>query len=475
MKYHLAIDLGASSGRHILGHLEKGRMVLEEMHRFENACVMHHGKLCWNMEELLRQILIGMQKCACAGKIPSTLAIDTWGVDYVLLDRSCNVLGGAIAYRDSRTQGMEEAVRRLVPDEELYARTGIQKQPYNTIYQLTACRQQEPAMLEQAQTLLMLASYFNFRLTGKLSNEYTAASTTGLLDAEKKTWDRQLIRTLGLPENIFAANLVQPGTSLGHLCEAVRRLVGFDCEVIAPASHDTASAYLAVPAAADSVYISSGTWSLLGVEMPRPILTEESRRANFTNEGGYMGRYRYLKNIMGMWMLQSIRRSIQPRPTYGEMMEAACAAQEFSSVVDISDPAFLAPADMTQAIRGACRRSGQPEPETLGQTLHCVYSSMAKCYAREIDALARVTKRNFRAVHITGGGCQDSYLNQLTAQETGLPVYAGPVEGTALGNLMVQWIASGELRDLSQARELVSASFPITQYMPAGHSRADAV
>ena len=466
MKYHLAIDIGASSGRHILGYLDNGVMILQEIYRFDNGYRKRNGYCQWNLEELFLQIILGMKCCITAGKIPDTVGIDTWGLDYVLMDQSCEILGGAVAYRDERTQKMDQVVQDIIPDSELYSHTGTQKQIYNTIYQLVACKQKQPELLEKAWSLLMLPAYFHFRLTGKMANEYTSVSTTGLLNAQNKSWDMELIQRLGLPTKLFSVPIKQPSTRLGNLCHAVQNLVGFDCTVILPASHDTASAYMAIPARKNSVYLSSGTWSLLGVETLQPILSEESRCANFTNEGGYDGKYRYLKNIMGTWMLQSIRRELSPCPEYEEIMEMAKKEADFPSIVDLDDPHFMAPKSMLHAITEVCIKSGQPAPQNPGQALQCVYRSMARCYAHEIEQLQMVTKRRFEALHITGGGSQDAYLNTLTAIETGIPVYAGPIEGTALGNLIAQWIASGELQNLQQARDLIANQFAIQVYQP---------
>ena len=307
METYLAVDIGASSGRHILGWVEEGRLCLEEIYRFENTLVRKNGRLCWDMERLAGEVLRGLERCRELGKIPSTMGIDTWAVDYVLLDERGQPLGDTVAYRDSRTQGMDKLVEQRVPFQELYRRTGIQKQDFNTIYQLMAVKTQEPGLLEKAQRLLMVPEYLTYRLTGKMENEYTNATTTGLVNARTKTWDGELLDTLGYPRRLFGEPRL-PGYSVGGFTPEVRARVGFDCQVLFPATHDTGSAFLAVPAKENGVYLSSGTWSLLGTELPEPITTPESLARNFTNEGGYQYRFRYLKNIMGLWMLQSIRR-----------------------------------------------------------------------------------------------------------------------------------------------------------------------
>ena len=310
MNYYLAIDIGASSGRHILGHVEDGKLILEEMYRFDNLQVRKNGHDCWDMDNLWNGVVSGLKACKEAGKLPATMGIDTWGVDYVLLDENDEMLGDPVAYRDSRNEGMDAVVSELISPEELYARTGIQKAPFNTIYQLTAQKREHPEQLEKADWFLMVTEYLNFRLTGVKKNEYTNNTTTNLINAREKTWDLDLIARVGLPTKIFHEPAM-PGTILGGLLPEIQAEVGFDTQVILPATHDTGSAFLAVPAKDDNaVYLSSGTWSLLGVENEEPITTAESHQANFTNEGGAWYRFRYLKNIMGLWMIQSIRREL---------------------------------------------------------------------------------------------------------------------------------------------------------------------
>ena len=469
MKYHLAVDIGASSGRHILGHVEQGRIVLEEVYRFENGPKKRGGRLCWDFDALAREVVNGLKACAKLGKVPATLGVDTWGVDFALVDREGRILGDTVAYRDSRTQGMDALVEELIPAQELYRRTGIQKQSFNTIYQLMAVKRQSPELLEQAHRLLLVPDYLHYTLTGVMSNEYTEASTSGLVSAETKDWDRELLDLLGFPQKLFGT-LSLPGTALGGLRPALREELGFDCQVVLPASHDTGSAFLAVPAGeGDSVTLSSGTWSLLGVELEQPVTTPESRAANFTNEGGYQYRYRYLKNIMGLWMIQNLRREMAENgqlPGFGELSRLAREAADFPGRVDVDDPSFLAPESMSAAVRAYCERTGQPVPQSRGELLSCVYHSLAQCYAQSVRQLERLTGRSFQAVHIVGGGSQDAYLNQLTASATGLPVYAGPTEGTALGNLLVQMIAQGEFASLQEARDAIRASFAVKEVLP---------
>lgn len=487
MLYHLAIDVGASSGRHILGHLESGRMVLEEIHRFENRQVHKNGHDCWDMDNLWQGILDGLKACKALGKIPATVGIDTWAVDFVLLDKDGMPVGDAVAYRDSRTEGADQLVEAKISAADLYARTGIQKQLFNTIYQLTALQQEHPEQLEAAHSLLMIPDYFHYLLTGVQKQEYTNATSTGLVHADKKTWDRDLLDTLGLPRRLFGP-LSMPGTVVGPLKEEIAAEVGFQTTVVLPATHDTGSAFLAVPAGDDrAVYLSSGTWSLLGVENETPITSEASRRQNFTNEGGAWYRYRYLKNIMGLWMIQSIRRElngvdyvagkeraawtldVQPGEkqwTFPDLIAAAEAAADFPSVVNANDDAFLAPASMIAAVQAACEATGQPVPRTVGQLMQCVYRSLTLCYKNAIAGLSQLTGKTYTAIHIVGGGCQDNYLNRMTATICRLPVWAGPVEGTAIGNLVIQMIHSGKFADLAAARQCIRESFDIKEVLP---------
>lgn len=494
MNDYLAIDIGASSGRHILGHVEGGRIILEEIYRFDNKQIHKGGHDCWDMDNLWNGIIGGLKACKELGKIPKTVGIDTWAVDYVMLDGQDRVIGDAVAYRDSRTEGMREVVNSIIPADLLYARTGIQYQPFNTIYQLMALKKEHPEQLARAEWMLMIPEYFNYRLTGVKQNEYTNASSTNLVNAEVKTWDREIIAALGLPGKIFHEPAM-PGTVLGNLLPEIQKEVGFDTTVILPATHDTGSAFLAIPAKDDhAVYLSSGTWSLLGVENERPITTPESQGQNFTNEGGAWYRYRYLKNIMGLWMIQSIRRELngvsyvegrnkggtdgnsqsdigqtpaeRKKWSFPDLIKAAKQAKDFKGIVDVNRDCFLAPDSMIRAIKDECSRTNQPVPGTVGEIMQCVYNSLALCYWDAIRNLEKLTGKRYTSINIVGGGCQDTYLNECTAKATGLTVYAGPVEGTAIGNLIVQMIAGGEIRDLLSAREMIQKSFDIFEFQP---------
>ncbi len=465
--YYLAIDIGASSGRHILAHMEGEKLVLEEVHRFPNGMGEKDGELCWNFETMFQEILTGMRKCKELGKIPESVGIDTWGVDFVLLDEKDKVLGNTVGYRDDRTEGMDEEVYKIIPEDELYARTGIQKAIFNTIYQLMAVKKTHPEYLEQARTYLMVPDYFHYLLCGVKSNEYTEASTSQLIDPNTKEWDLDLIEKLGYPTGMFQKVCV-PGTVLGDLTKEIQEKVGYNCKVVLPATHDTGSAVLAVPSNnPDTVYISSGTWSLMGVERMAADCSPASKAHNFTNEGGYQYRFRYLKNIMGLWMIQSVKKELLEERgldySYAQLCDEA-SRQTIASLVDCNDDRFLAPRNMIKEVQAACAESGQPVPETAGELAAVIYTSLAKCYGDTIEEIQEMTGKHYDSISVVGGGANAEYLNELTARYTGRTVYAGPTEATAIGNLMVQMMATGELKDLTAARDCVFESFAVKTY-----------
>lgn len=464
--YYLAVDIGASSGRHILGHLEDGKMILEEIYRFENGMDKKDGKLLWNTEHLFTEIVNGMKVCKKLEKIPYSMSIDTWAVDYVLLDEHDNVLGDTYGYRDGRTEGMDKEVYKIIPEKELYQRTGIQKQIFNTIYQLMAVKVQEPKLLEKTKTFLMLPDYFQFLLTGNKVSEYTNATSTQLVSPMDKQWDMGLIEKLGYPKDIFLP-LNIPGTEVGDLKKEIYEEVGFNCKVVLCASHDTASAVMAMPLESDSgLYISSGTWSLMGTELKQADCSEESRQGNFTNEGGYDYRFRYLKNIMGLWMIQSVRHELKDVYSFAQLCDLAEGCKEFPSRVDVNDSVFLAPENMTEAIKDYCHKTEQPVPETTGEIATVIYQSLAQCYGKTVEEIEQNTKDKYDCIYIIGGGSNAAYLNQLTANATKKTVYAGPGEATAIGNMMAQMIQGKELENLAEARKCIFNSFGIKKYEP---------
>ena len=438
--YYLAVDIGASSGRHILGHMENGKMILEEIYRFENGMVKKDGELCWEFDRLFNEIVNGLKKCKEIGKIPVSMGVDTWGVDFVLLDKDDKVLGNTVGYRDHRTEGMDEEVYKIISLKDLYARTGIQKAIYNTVYQLMAVKKKHPEYLEQAETLLHVPDYFHFLLTGEKTCEYTEATTGQLVCPTTKDWDYELIDMLGYPRKIFQ-KLIMPSTSIGHLTDAVKEAVGFDLEVVAPATHDTGSAVLAVPANDDDfIYISSGTWSLLGVVTDNPILSEEARVNGFTNEGGVDGKICFLQNITGLWILQKLMSewADEGKCTQYDVLIPAAENTVLSSVIDVDDARFVCPANMASAISDYCRETGQQIPESQEEFVKCVLMSLAERYRKGIEDINKLLPSPIKKIQIIGGGSQNKYLNKLTSIFTGLEVEAGPVEATAIGNIKVQ-------------------------------------
>lgn len=463
MQYYLAVDIGASSGRHILSHLENGKIILEEIYRFSNGMVEVDGEKVWDSQKLFEDILTGMKKCYELGKIPVSMGIDTWAVDFALLDKEDHLIGKTVGYRDGRTKGMDQEVYKVISQDALYERTGIQKQIFNTIYQLMAVKMKKPQELADAKTMLLIPDYFNFLLTGRKVTEYTNASTTQLLHPKTKEWDFELIDMLGFPRDIFT-EIKLPGTIVGELTEEIQKKVGFCCKVVLPATHDTGSAVVAVPSNEEDVlYISSGTWSLMGTELKEAICTKESMEKNLTNEGGYDYRFRYLKNIMGMWMVNSAKKEIADDMSYADIC-AMASKTTITSIVPANDDRFLAPKNMTEEVKAACRESGQQVPEGIAEVAAVIYHSLAKCYADTMNEIEEITGKNYDCIHIVGGGSNAVYLNELTAKACGKTVYTGPTEATAVGNVAAQMIAAGELADLKSARECIFHSFKINKY-----------
>lgn len=451
MKYCLAIDMGASSGRHILGSVENGKLKLEEIYRFENGITDIGGTLCWDIEKLFEEIKNGLKECKNRGIIPETVAIDTWGVDYVLLDKDKKEILPAVSYRDGRTQGIPEEIDNIIPRKELYELTGIQAINFNSIYQLYCDK--KSGKLDKAQYFLMMPEYFSFKLTGEIRNEYTLTTTGGLVNAKTFERDEELLEKLGIPKRIFSP-LSLPGTVVGNFSEEIKNEVGFDTTVILCASHDTASAVAACSVGDNGIYISSGTWSLIGTENAEPVVCEKAMNSGFTNEGGVLHRYRFLENIMGMWLLQSIRKNLDKKYTYDEMMQMAMDS-DFVEYINPNAPDFLAPDNMIEAIRNYLGKPNLP----IGDVLNSVYHSLAKAYNDAVKVVEEISNKQIDVINIVGGGCKDKYLNSLTEKYTGKKVIAGPVEATASGNIMVQLMYLDENLDLTGARELIKNSF----------------
>ena len=454
MTYHLAIDIGASSGRHILGYIDNGRLKLEEIHRFENYITNQNGTLVWDIEHLVSEVKKGIAKCKEIGKIPCTVAIDTWGVDYVLLDESKQEILPAVSYRDSRTNRVINKVESIISAEELYLKTGIQKQNFNTIYQLYADKLS--GRLEDAKHFLMIPAYLSYKLTGIIKNEYTNATTTGMVNADTKQWDYEIIDKLSLPKHLFGT-LDTPCTVIGNFTKEMQDYAGFDSTVIFAPSHDTASAVCACPIDDNSVYISSGTWSLIGVESLNPIVNEKSMAANFANEGGIDYRFRFLKNYMGMWLFQNVKKNLNNEFSYDDMMRLAMQSKRFE-MIDTNAPDFLAPENMINAIRSYLKNESIP----IEVVINSVYHSLAQSYKNAIDEIEKLAGKTIDNIFIVGGGSKDTYLNELTAQYTGKKVVTGLSEATATGNLLSQIMYDKKI-SLAQARELVRNSFDIKE------------
>lgn len=466
---HLAIDFGAESGRGVLGRFDGERVALQEVHRFPNDPVRLPDGLHWDALRLFAETTTALGKAATAtdGRLAS-VGVDAWGVDYGLLDRDGALLGAPYHYRDPRTTGMVDLAARLVPPAELYGVTGIQTMPINTLYQLLAARA-APA-LSVAETLLLIPDLLGYWLSGERRAEATVASTSQLYDAVRGDWAYGLIERLGLPARLFPA-IVAPGSDLGRLLPAVAEDAGLPrLPVVAVASHDTASAVAAVPAeGGDWAYISSGTWSLVGVELPGPVLTPGAMAANFTNEAGLGGTVRFLKNVMGLWLVQECRRAWARAGAdhdYADLVALAAAAPPFGSVIDPDDPSLLSHGDMPARIRALCVAGGQAAPDGPGAVVRCALESLALKYRGVLDRLEAVAGRRIAVVHVVGGGARNALLCRMTADATGRTVLGGPVEATALGNVLVQALARGHLGSPAEIRAVVRRSVAVERYDP---------
>ncbi|MDR1914160.1 MAG: rhamnulokinase [Clostridiales bacterium] len=465
--YYLAVDIGASSGRCMLGRMNGDKLELEEVHRFPNGYFEKDGNLIWNIDGLFEEIIAVLIKCSQMGIRPVSISVDTWGVDFVLLDKSNKRLGDAVCYRDSRTNNIAKFVYERVDKDYLFSQTGIAYNVFNTIFQLMAIYKNELDVINNAETLLMIPDYLHYSLCGNAVSEYTIASTTGLLNAYNRNWDDEIIRLCNFPRKIFP-KVASPGTIVGRLTDEIIRKVGFSCKVVLPASHDTASAIVAVPSTSESdstMYISSGTWSLMGIEREKPDCSKLAARQGFTNEGGFNNRVRFLKNIMGLWMIQSIRKELNNAYTYAQL-DALAANETIAAIVDCADDRFLAPKSMINTIKHCCIESGQQPPKTPGELAAVIYNSLAKCYKSTADELEAITNKHFATIHIIGGGANAEYLNKLTAKITGKTILSGPTEATAVGNLAVQMISNGEIKNLNEARRIVEHSFDIKRSNP---------
>ena len=477
---YLALDLGAESGRGLLGKFDGEQLTLEEVHRFPNEPVRMLDTLHWDVPRLFHEMKVALRKASHSSNTLDGLGVDTWGVDFGLVGRGNTLLGNPVHYRDARTEGILDQAFLRVPRERIYEITGLQFMPINTAYQLLAMRLARSPILDVAETFLMMPDVFHWLLTGRRASEFTDASTSQLLDPRSGTWSTEICNAFELPSAIFP-EVIHPGTVVENLRKSVidelaLSLGGRDLPVIATGTHDTASAVAAVPAVGkiagappDWCYISSGTWSLLGVEVPQPVITAETLKANFTNEGGVAGTTRLLKNIMGLWLVQECRRTWAREGrewSYEELVVDASAARAFGSLVDPDDPTFLAPGDMPARIAAYCKKTGQAVPANAGAFVRCALESLALKYRWAIERLESIVGTEIKTIHIVGGGSRNALLCQFTADATGKPVHAGPVEATAAGNVLLQAMARGKIGSLSDARTVVARSFPVTLYEP---------
>ncbi|WP_042367046.1 rhamnulokinase [Bacteroides neonati] len=460
MSTYLAVDFGGGSGRIMAGSIDQGRLTLEEVYRFPNRQIRMGNHLYWDFLALFEEMKNGLRLAARKGYAIRSIGIDTWGVDFGLIDAQGNLLGNPVCYRDPRTNGLLEEFFATTDVAQHYARTGIQVMPINTLFQLYSMCKNDDAMLRVGHRLLFMPDLFSYFLTGIANNEYCIASTSELLDARTRSWNRELIRQLALPEHLFG-DLVLPGTIRGKLKADILEETGLNptIDVIAVGSHDTASAVYAVPQSTVGkrcAFLSSGTWSLLGVELDEPILTEEARLAGFTNEGGVGGKIRFLQNITGLWILQRLIAQWEERciDTDYDRLLAAAERATIDSLIPVDDEAFQCPTDMEEAIRSYCLTHQQPVPASSGEYVCCVLQSLAQRYKQGMDQLNRLLPAPVEELHIMGGGCRNRLLNRLTQEALGIPVYAGPVEATAIGNILVQAIATGAIADRNEIIEI---------------------
>ena len=471
MSKFLAFDLGAESGRVVVGHLQDDILRLEEIHRFPNGPVQIMGSLHWDVLRIWTEIKQGLALAAKAyGGALTSLGLDTWGVDFGLLDASDTLLTNPYHYRDSRTDGMMEAAFEIVPRAEIYERTGIQFMQINTLYQLYAMARVDSPVLGAAQTFLNMPDLFNFWLSGHKVSEFSIVSTSQCYDPRARDWARDTLEKLGIPTRIFG-EIVPPGTVLAGLRTPVCEETGSPViPVVASAGHDTACAVAAVPSTSqDYIYLSSGTWSLMGVELAEPIISKQSLAYDITNEGGVNGTFRFLKNIMGLWLVQECRREWAQAGkdlSYDDLTQLAAETPAFGPLVSLADTRFLAPGDMPGRVQDFCRETGQPVPETEGQIVRCALESLALEYRWVAERLDEIVGRPLPTIHIFGGGSRNRLLNQFAADATGRTIVAGPVEATAIGNCLVQAIALGHLADLAEARALVRRSFVVETFEP---------
>lgn len=462
-RHCVAVDLGASSGRVMLTSYEPGQqtLALREIHRFTNSLQKVDGFDCWDIDSLENEIRCGLVKVCEQGILIDSIGIDTWGVDYVLLDKQGQRVGLPVSYRDARTQGLMRHAEEQMGRADIYRRSGIQFLPFNTLYQLRALVEQQPELVSQAAHALLIPDYLSFRLTGQMNWEYTNATTTQLVNINSDNWDEELLNWTGAPREWFGTP-THPGNVIGHwICPQ-----GNHIPVVAVASHDTASAVIASPLASkNAAYLSSGTWSLMGFESKTPCTSDEALKANITNEGGAEGRYRVLKNIMGLWLLQRVLKE-QNVGDLSALIARTAALPACRFVIDCNDDRFINPDNMSAEIQAACRESGQPVPASDAELARCIFDSLALLYARVLNELSALRDQPFSQLHIVGGGCQNELLNQLCADACGITVVAGPIEASTLGNIGIQLMTLDELHNVDEFRQVVRQNYALTTFTP---------
>ena len=470
----LAIDLGASSGRGIIGEFDGKKLSLRENHRFSNNPVNINGSFMWDILRIFYEIKNSLRKCAVSNidgdKNIKTIGIDTWGVDFGLLDKTGQLVENPYNYRDKRTDDVNIEAYKRISKDKLYNITGMQYLQFNTIFQLLALSDKRPHVFDNAETLLMIPDLLNYFLTGVKKTEYTIASTTSLLNAKKRTWEKELFAPMGIPERLFT-EIVEPGNILGGMLPEVLDDVGnIKSKIVNVAGHDTGSAIAAVPAKGENfVYISSGTWSLMGTESKEPIINKKSALYDFTNEGGVNRTIRVLRNVMGLWLEQESKRQWEregEKTTFDELAEMARQAKPCRSLINVDLPEFLAPGNIPERICEFCKRTNQYIPETKGEIIRCIFDSLALTYRRTLTQINELQQVKAPYIHIVGGGTKESVLCQFTADACGIPVYAGPIEATAIGNISVQMMSLGEISSLIEAREIIANSFDVVCYEP---------
>ena len=465
----LAFDFGASSGRAIIGCFDGDKITLEEVHRFSNDPVSVGGTVYWDVLRLFYEIKQGIIKAKIAGGFDS-IGIDTWGVDFGLIDSEGKLMENPVHYRDARTVGLVDEAFKTMPKEKLYGITGIQFMELNTLFQLISLKKYRPWMLERADKMLFMPDLFGYMLTGKMCAEYSIASTSQLIDLDKRTWSKEILDAFGIKESIFAP-LVQPGTVLGELSKEICEECGVDpVPVISVCGHDTQSAITSVPCEdGDFAFLSSGTWSLFGTELDKPIVNETSMNINITNEGGFDGSTGFLKNIIGLWLIQESRRQWKREGkeySYADLEKLALAAEPFKCFIDPDAPEFVPHGNIPERVREFCRKTGQYVPETVGEIMRCIYESLAMKYRLTFEKLRECTERDYPVIHVIGGGTKDGLLCQMTANSCDRTVKAGPIEATVMGNVAVQLMSDGSVKNIGQARKIVAESSELKTFEP---------